>query len=84
MRGFRRALILVGVVVSVVVIAAVSWHSVEEIHYLKSFYPKQFTVEEALYASGVELIKVLLIALPLFVVIAAGSYWLRRDKRERQ
>ena len=47
-------LILSAIAISIVVIAAVSWHSVEEIHYLKTFYPKQFTVEEAFYASGVE------------------------------
>lgn len=38
------------------VVTAVSLHSVEEIHYLKSFYPDRFSVPEA--AAEVELIKV--------------------------
>ena len=77
-------LILSGIVISIVVIAAVSWHSVEEIHYLKTFYPKQFTVEEAFYASGVELIKVILIGLPLFLLIGAGLYLLRHFKKDTE
>ena len=83
MKRFWSALILVAMAVSVVVIAAVSWHSVEEIHYLKTFYPGQFTVEEAFYASGVELIKVFLIVMPLVVVIGIGLCLLRRDEQER-
>ncbi len=75
-----RVLILSAIAISIVVIAAVSWHSVEEIHYLKTFYPKQFTVEEAFYASGVEFIKVILIGLPLFLVMCAGLYLLRYFK----
>jgi hypothetical protein len=77
-----RVVILSGIAISMVVIAAVSWHSVEEIHYLKTFYPKQFTVEEAFYASGVEFIKVMLIALPLVSVIGAGIYLLRYFKKD--
>jgi hypothetical protein len=71
-----RRFIIAAVAVSFVVVAAASWHSVEEIHYLKTFYPRQFTVEEAFYASGVELIKVMLIGLPLIIVIGAGLCWL--------
>ncbi|MEJ2430465.1 MAG: hypothetical protein P8075_16340 [Deltaproteobacteria bacterium] len=54
---------------SILIVAAVCYHSLEEIHYLKSFYPKQFTVEEAFYASGVELIKVVVIGVPFFLVL---------------
>ncbi|HEX9757241.1 MAG TPA: hypothetical protein VGB26_05520 [Nitrospiria bacterium] len=79
-----RGLILSVIGICMVVIASVSWHSVEEIHYLKSFYPKQFTVEEAFYASGVELIKVILVGLPLFLVIGIGLYCLWCFKREVQ
>ena len=53
--------ILSAIAICMGVIAAVSWHSVEEVHYLKTFYPEQFTVQEAFYASGVEFIKVILI-----------------------
>ena len=77
-------LILSAIAISIVVIAAVSWHSVEEIHYLKTFYPKQFTVEEAFYASGVELIKVILIGLPLFLVMGVGLYLLRYFKKDTE
>ena len=79
-----RVLILSAIGISIVVIAAVSWHSVEEVHYLKTFYPRQFTVEEAFYASGVELIKVILIGVPLFLVIAAGLYLLRYCKKDSE
>jgi len=52
------------IVICLAVISAVSWHSVEEIHYLKGFYPESFTVEEAYYASKVELVKVAIISPP--------------------
>ena len=76
MKQSRRGLILAAITICIIVIAAVSWHSVEEIHYLKTFYPKEFTVEEAFFASGVELIKVILISLPLFFIIGLGLYGL--------
>jgi hypothetical protein len=54
---------------------------VEEIHYLKSFFPKVFSVEQAFYASAVELIKVLIIAVPFVFIIVTGLcllyYWRR-------
>ena len=81
MKRTWQGLILSVIASCVIVIAAVSWHSVEEIHYLKTFYPKQFTVEEAFYASGVEIIKVILIGLPLFFVIGIGLYWLCINKK---
>jgi ABC-type multidrug transport system permease subunit len=74
-------LILFAIVGSVVVVSAVCWHSVGEIHYLKSFFPQRFSVEEAFYASAVEFIKVLIIAVPLFFIIVTGfcllCYWKR-------
>ena len=75
----RHILIFSTIVGSIIIIAAVCWHSVEEIHYLKSFFPKQFSVEEAFYASAVELIKVVIVAVPLFFIIVTGFcslyYW---------
>ncbi len=53
----------------IVIIALVSYHSVWEIHYLKSFYPHSFTVAEAFYAAMVELIKVALAAGPIILII---------------
>jgi len=41
----------------------------DEIHYLKSFFPDRFSVEEAYYASRIELIKVIIISLPLALII---------------
>jgi hypothetical protein len=78
MSGFWKKLLLsLAIVVSMVVVSAVCWHSLEEIHYLKSFYPKSFTVEEAFYASGVELIKVFVIGVPFFLVLWVSLYLLK-------
>ncbi len=70
------------IVASLGVITAVSWHSVEEIHYLKTFYPRSFTVEEAFWASLVELVKVYLVALPLVITILLCLYIIRSLKKE--
>ncbi|HEY4485400.1 MAG TPA: hypothetical protein VI702_03630 [Nitrospiria bacterium] len=74
MSGIRATAILTVIALAVIAVAAASWHSVEEIHYLKTFYPASFSVEEAFYASLVELIKVFLIGLPMFLVIVIGLY----------
>lgn len=50
---------------SVIFIALVCFHSVNEIHYLKSFYPQNFTVIDASHAAFVEFIKVALIGFPI-------------------
>ena len=47
----------------------ICFHSVDEIHYLKSFFPEKFTVQEAFYASAVELIKVMIIGIPFLLFI---------------
>ncbi len=77
MKRTYRVSILSVIAISIVVVSAVCWHSLEEIHYLKSFYPQQFTVEEAFYASAVELIKIAIIGLPFFLVVGTGLYLLR-------
>ncbi len=85
MSSFWKTLLLyLAIVVSILIVTAVCWHSLEEIHYLKSFYPKQFTVEESFYASGVELIKVFVIGVPFFLVIWVSLYLLKilRDRDE--
>lgn len=81
MKTLRTALAAL-IVLCAVVIGAVSLHSVEEIHYLKGFYPASFTVEEAFHAAAVEFIKVHLIVLPLMVVIALCAFviWLLRGR----
>jgi len=63
-------------------IAAVSWHSVEEIHYLKTFYPARFTVEEAFWAAGVEGLKVALISFPLLLILGL-ALWIGWESRRR-
>ena len=72
MKRMPRILIISAVVMSVLIVSAVCWHSVSEIHYLKSFYPHDFSVEDAFYASGVELMKVLIISIPFFFIVAVG------------
>lgn len=61
----RNAAVWLGVVV----IALVSWHSVQEIHYLKTFYTGSFTVAEAGWAALVELVKVALVSFPILLAI---------------
>ncbi len=77
MKRIYRVLILSVIAISIIVVLAVCLHSLEEIHYLKSFFPQQFTVEEAFYASAVELIKIAIIGLPFILIIGTGLYLLR-------
>jgi hypothetical protein len=82
MKRTYQVLILSTMGISILVVSAVCWHSVEEIHYLKSFYPHQFSVEEAFYASAVELIKVIIISFPFFFMVGIGIcllYYLRGE-----
>jgi hypothetical protein len=81
MNRILRATILSAVGISLFVISAVCWHSVEEIHYLKTFFPRQFSVEEAFYAAGVELIKVVIISVPFIGIIIIGLCLLLFYKR---
>ena len=80
MRKFRVFLFAL-MAVCVIIIGAISFHSVEEIHYLKSFYPGSFTMEDAFCAALVEFIKVHIISLPLMVVILLAAFllWLFRN-----
>ena len=72
MRQKYFIIILSSIAISIIAITAVCWHSLEEIHYLKSFFPKQFTVEEAFYAGALELIKIAIISLPLILIVGVG------------
>ena len=65
MRLFLNSLIVIGVIG----FSAICLHSVEEIHYLKSFFPRTFTVSESFYAAGIELIKIIIIGLPIMLII---------------
>ena len=65
-----------------IAVVAVCWHSVEEIHYLKGFYPRQFTVQEAYQAALVELIKVTLIALPILLGMGLALLLLRALRKD--
>lgn len=80
MRKFRISLAVL-MTACVIIIAAVSFRSVEEIRYLKTFYPGSFTVEEAFYAALVEFIKIHIISLPLMVIILLAAFllWLYKS-----
>ncbi len=78
MKEIYRFIFKIGIAAGVVVYAAVCWHSVGEIHYLKSFFPGKFTVEEAFYASVIELIKVVIIGIPILLVMGILFYLVRR------
>ena len=80
MKSATRSVLNVGIVLVVIAYIAVCLHSVDEIHYLKSFFPKQFTVEEAFYAAAIELIKVIIIGLPILVILGIGLAKLRESK----
>jgi len=86
MKRVQHILIVAAIVISISVVSAVCWHSIGEIHYLKTFYPKQFSVEEVFYASAVELIKVIIISLP-FTLVAVCGIWLlccfKKDKEQK-
>ena len=68
------------VFIALAAITAVCLHSLEEIHYLKSFFPSSFTVQEALYAAALELIKVVIITIPLVLVIAVCLFIYRQNR----
>ena len=68
--------------VCAIIILAVCLHSLEEIHYLKSFYPGKFSVQEAFYASGVEFFKILIISFPLVVIIFVSLAYLKTDRNK--
>ena len=77
MKRIHKALLVSLVAGCLVVVSAVCWHSVGEIHYLKTFFPKQFSVEEAYYASKLELVKVAIIGFPFVLIIGICLYLLR-------
>ena len=82
MKKVEKWIYMAVIAAGVLVIFAVSWHSLEEIHYLKTFYPPRFTVREAFYASAVELVKDMVVALPFVVAIWVSISLLRKRKRD--
>jgi len=70
-KGMRLLWTGIGLVSSLIVLA-VCLHSLSEIHYLKSFLPRGFAVQEVMYASVVELIKIAVIVTPFAILIAAS------------
>ncbi len=79
MKKAYQIVITAVIIISVVIVSAICWHSIEEIHYLKSFFPKSFTVAEALYASVIELIKIVIACVPFLLVIGFGLFLIRVD-----
>jgi len=75
-----RILLIVLIILALGAVTAVCLHSLEEIHYLKSFFPGSFTVEEAFYAGALELVKVIIISIPLVLIIVVCLVVLKRYK----
>ena len=78
----KAAFLVLVVVIVIGIMVAVCWHAVEEIHYLKTFFPDSFTVQEAFYASGIELIKTMIIGLPLVLILLICLHLLGISKKE--
>ncbi len=72
------------ILIGVVGYAAICLHSIEEIHYLKSIFPKKFTVEEAFYASAIELIKVIIIGIPFVLALTLCLRRLKDSNKEKK
>jgi lipopolysaccharide export LptBFGC system permease protein LptF len=72
-----RIILIALVVLAFAAVTAVCLHSLEEIHYLKSFFPATFTVQQAFYAGALELVKVAIIALPLVLLIGICLFFIR-------
>ncbi len=81
MQHINKGMVLILIIASAVIFSAICWHSIEEIHYLKSFFPKSFTVEEAMFASVIELMKIIILGIPFFLVIGLGVLWLRSNHK---
>src|SRR5438445_13212876 len=82
MKFNKRFILNLAVVAGVVGFSAVCLHSVEEIHYLKSLFPRDFTVEEEFYAAAIELIKVIIIGLHIILVLDFCISKLRQSKTD--
>jgi len=83
MKRSRELLLYLVIFTGAGIYSFICLHSVDEIHYLKSFFPEKFTVQEAFYASAVELIKVMIIGIPFLLFISIClvlSGRLRKDK----
>lgn len=76
----KRPVLYLVMIAATVAYAAVCAHSVQEIHYLKSFFPKVFSVEEAFYAAAVELIKVVIIGLPVLLLMGLCALLAKKDR----
>lgn len=82
MNRISRVVLGAAIVSALVSVVAVCWHSLGEIHYLKTFYPERFSVAEVFYASAVELVKVVIIALPLALIIGVCLSLLRHFNKK--
>jgi hypothetical protein len=77
MKSTQSKVIFIIIIMGTVIFTAVCLHSVQEIHYLKSFFPRQLSVQEAYYATAIELIKVIMIGMPIVAIAAVSIYILR-------
>lgn len=79
---YKRLILIAILILALASAGAVSLHALEEVHYLKTFFPAAFTVQEAFYAAAIELIKVAIIAIPLMLVVAVSLFFLRQRDGE--
>ena len=80
----KRRMLIVIMLTGAAGYGAICLHSVQEIHYLKSFFPGRFTVEEAFYAAAVELIKITIVGIPLLIFLALCAFFLRQGDGSRR
>ncbi|MGE5894304.1 MAG: hypothetical protein ACM34I_09640 [bacterium] len=83
MKISNRLILYLAISIGALAYAAICLHSIEEIHYLKSFFPRTFTVQEAFYAAAIELIKVAIIGIPFFLLIGICLMLLQESKKEK-
>jgi len=83
MNRVGRIMVALIIVAAILFLAGVCWHSVGEIHYLKTFYPSTFNMDQAYEASMIEVIKVGILSFPIIVAIVVGLYALKNFNGEK-
>lgn len=78
-----RKLLIILPVLALLTLTAVCLHSLEEIHYLKTFLPSTMTVQQACYAGVLEIIKLGVIALPLILLTGLCLFFYHQLSRDK-
>lgn len=61
----KKVILLIVGLTGVIILAFICAHSIEEIHYLKGFFTREFDTNQASLAASVELVKVVIIMIPM-------------------